>query len=102
MLVSVCTGEVHLETCIQDLRDRFARVPLTVSPPLIAFRETIADFTETPDVAPRPPKVQHSLLQTYMSPSMRSSLECRSKLCSKQMQKSHIDECPVKPVVTFV
>ena len=50
-------GEVHLETCIQDLRDRFARVELTVSPPLVAFRESVADPTEAPDIAPRPPKV---------------------------------------------
>ena len=31
-------GEVHLETCIKDLRERFARVELVVSPPLVAFR----------------------------------------------------------------
>ena len=34
-------GEVHLETCLKDLRERFARVPLSVSPPLVAFRETV-------------------------------------------------------------
>lgn len=31
-------GEVHLETCVKDLRERFARVDLVVSPPLVAFR----------------------------------------------------------------
>ena len=31
-------GEVHLETCIKDLKERFARVELIVSPPLVAFR----------------------------------------------------------------
>ncbi|KAL3681346.1 hypothetical protein R1sor_024302 [Riccia sorocarpa] len=34
-------GEVHLERCIKDLKDRFARVELEVSPPLVGFRETI-------------------------------------------------------------
>lgn len=31
-------GEVHLETCIKDLQERFARCQLVVSPPLVAFR----------------------------------------------------------------
>ncbi|KIY92792.1 elongation factor EF-2 [Monoraphidium neglectum] len=34
-------GEVHLETCVKDLRERFARVDFQVSPPLVAFRESI-------------------------------------------------------------
>lgn len=39
----VCAaGEVHLETCIKDLRERFARVELVVSPPLVRFKESIA------------------------------------------------------------
>lgn len=50
-------GEVHLETCIQDLRERFARVELTVSPPLVAFRESVADPAEAPEVVHRLPKV---------------------------------------------
>jgi len=33
-------GEVHLERCLKDLRDRFARVPLTASQPLVGFKET--------------------------------------------------------------
>ena len=32
-------------------------MPLSVSKPLVAFRETVADFSETPDVAPRAAKV---------------------------------------------
>eukprot|EP00798_Chlamydomonas_sp_ICE-L_P013599 gene13599-19472_t len=34
-------GEVHLETCIKDLKERFAKIELSVSAPLVAFRETI-------------------------------------------------------------
>ncbi|XP_004308232.1 PREDICTED: elongation factor Tu GTP-binding domain-containing protein 1 [Fragaria vesca subsp. vesca] len=34
-------GEVHLERCIKDLKDRFARVGLEVSKPLVSFKETI-------------------------------------------------------------
>jgi ribosome assembly protein 1 len=39
--VIAAAGEVHLERCIKDLRERFARVELVVSPPLVAFRETV-------------------------------------------------------------
>ncbi|KAF4356295.1 hypothetical protein F8388_000742 [Cannabis sativa] len=34
-------GEVHLERCIMDLKERFARVSLEVSPPLVFYKETI-------------------------------------------------------------
>ena len=34
-------GEVHLQRCVKDLKDRFAKVSLEVSPPLVSFRETI-------------------------------------------------------------
>ncbi|KAI3410272.1 Tr-type G domain-containing protein [Psidium guajava] len=34
-------GEVHLERCIKDLKERFAKVRLEVSPPLVSYKETI-------------------------------------------------------------
>jgi len=54
-------GEVHLETAVADLRDRFAGVPLVVSPPLAAFRESVADpdeeaATAGPVAANAPPR----------------------------------------------
>ena len=33
--------QVHLETCVKDLTERFARVELVVPPPLVGFRESI-------------------------------------------------------------
>lgn len=56
----VCAaGEVHLETCVKDLRERFARIELLVSPPLVAFRETVVgkEEEEATGVALPPPKV---------------------------------------------
>jgi ribosome assembly protein 1 len=32
---------LHLERCLRDLRETFAKVPIRVSPPIVAFRETI-------------------------------------------------------------
>ena len=37
----VALGELHLERCVKDLTERFAKVPLHVSEPLVGFRETI-------------------------------------------------------------
>ncbi|KAH0926643.1 hypothetical protein HID58_018899 [Brassica napus] len=39
--VLAAAGEVHLERCIKDLIDRFARVNIEVSSPLVSYRETI-------------------------------------------------------------
>ncbi|KAH7443739.1 hypothetical protein KP509_02G048900 [Ceratopteris richardii] len=39
--VIAAAGEVHLERCIKDLKERFAKVDLEVSAPLVAFKETI-------------------------------------------------------------
>jgi ribosome assembly protein 1 len=44
-----CCGDEHLKRCITDLQNLYARgVPLTISPPLIAIRESIA-FAVDPD-----------------------------------------------------
>ncbi|XP_041836893.1 elongation factor-like GTPase 1 isoform X2 [Melanotaenia boesemani] len=45
--VLVTAGEVHLQRCLDDLRDRFAKIEISVSKPIIPFRETVI----------RPPKV---------------------------------------------
>lgn len=38
--VIVTAGELHLERCLKDLRERFARCAIQPSPPLVPFRET--------------------------------------------------------------
>ncbi|KAI9178265.1 hypothetical protein LWI28_024480 [Acer negundo] len=43
--VLAAAGEVHLERCIKDLKDRFAKVSLEVSPPLVSYKETIEGET---------------------------------------------------------
>ncbi|KAK6926486.1 Translation elongation factor EFTu-like, domain 2 [Dillenia turbinata] len=46
--VLAAAGEVHLERCIKDLRERFAKVNLSVSPPLVSYRETIEGEVSNP------------------------------------------------------
>ncbi|AET40778.1 GTPase RIA1 Ecym_6404 [Eremothecium cymbalariae DBVPG len=39
--VILCTaGELHLERCLKDLRERFAGIEISCSPPVIPYRET--------------------------------------------------------------
>jgi len=38
--VIVGAGELHLERCLRDLRDRFANVEIQASKPIVPFRET--------------------------------------------------------------
>uniref|UniRef100_A0A4W3GUI6 Elongation factor-like 1 n=1 Tax=Callorhinchus milii TaxID=7868 RepID=A0A4W3GUI6_CALMI len=45
--VLVTAGEVHLQRCLDDLRERFAKIEISVSEPIVPFREIIV----------RPPKV---------------------------------------------
>lgn len=45
--VLITAGEVHLQRCLDDLRERFAKIQLSASAPIIPFRETII----------RPPKL---------------------------------------------
>ncbi|KAJ2725203.1 Cytoplasmic GTPase/eEF2-like protein (ribosomal biogenesis) [Coemansia sp. Benny D115] len=40
--VLVTAGELHLERCMKDLRERFARCEILVSEPIVPFRESIA------------------------------------------------------------
>ncbi|KAK6464482.1 elongation factor 2 [Scheffersomyces coipomensis] len=37
------TGELHLEICLQDLENDHAGVPLRISPPIVAYRETVEE-----------------------------------------------------------
>lgn len=38
-------GEVHLEKCIRDLTESYAKIELNVSKPIVQFRETIIDLS---------------------------------------------------------
>ncbi|RHZ72134.1 hypothetical protein Glove_245g13 [Diversispora epigaea] len=44
--VILTAGEVHLERCLLDLRERFAKIEIQVSPPIVPFRETIVSVQE--------------------------------------------------------
>jgi ribosome assembly protein 1 len=45
--VIVTAGELHLERCLKDLKERYAKIDIHVSSPIVPFRETLATSTET-------------------------------------------------------
>lgn len=44
--VIVTAGELHLERCLKDLRERFARCEIQVGEPIVPYRETIVSAAE--------------------------------------------------------
>lgn len=51
--VILTAGELHLERCLKDLRERFANCEITSSKPIVPFRETAVKGQEMP-----PPKTK--------------------------------------------
>ncbi|MBW0480130.1 hypothetical protein O181_019845 [Austropuccinia psidii MF-1] len=51
--VILTAGELHLERCLRDLRERFAKIPIQASKPIIPFRETAVQGIDMP-----PPKTK--------------------------------------------
>ncbi|CAL8574101.1 Cytoplasmic GTPase/eEF2-like protein (ribosomal bioproteinsis) [Xanthoria parietina] len=49
--VILTAGELHLERCLKDLRERFARCEIQAGEPIVPYRETIVSATEM--AAPR-------------------------------------------------
>lgn len=54
--VIVTAGEVHLQKCLEDLRERYAKIDIVASAPIVPFRETVVV----------PPKVDmaHEIVET--------------------------------------
>ncbi|CAB4384618.1 unnamed protein product [Rhizophagus irregularis] len=48
--VILTAGEVHLERCLRDLRERFAKIEIQVSPPIVPFRETIVPVPDNQQI----------------------------------------------------
>ncbi|CAD6890782.1 unnamed protein product [Tilletia controversa] len=55
-------GELHLERCLRDLRERFAKCEIQASAPLVPFRETAIKAAEMP-----PPKTEGAPRGTVIS-----------------------------------
>ncbi|KAA1479454.1 P-loop containing nucleoside triphosphate hydrolase protein [Dentipellis sp. KUC8613] len=55
--VILTAGELHLERCLKDLRERFAKVEIHASKPIVPFRETAIKASEmAPPKTPNAPR----------------------------------------------
>ena len=82
-------GEVHLETAVKDLRERYARCELMVSAPIAAFRESAADAAaeraaavasaaSAADAAAIPPLPKHPKVVEVSTPGGAVTLRARA------------------------
>lgn len=67
--VILTAGELHLERCMKDLRDRFARCKIQQSPPLVPFRETAVKGS-----AMAPPKTPGAARGTISGSALNGAL----------------------------
>lgn len=59
-------GELHLEICLKDLEEDHAGVPLTISPPVVSYRETVR--SESSEVALSKSPNKHNRLYVTAGP----------------------------------
>ena len=76
----LCTaGEVHLQRCIDDLEQRFAMIPVNVSPPIIPFRETIVPRIKTNEPSQQIQKPTEDLSKETVGPDGRIEIQSSDK-----------------------
>ncbi|KAA8490930.1 Ribosome assembly protein 1 [Porphyridium purpureum] len=76
-LVLCANGELHLERCLKDLRDTYAKdIPLHVSPPLLSFRETAAGATTETTLAASLPQLSPALFANTPIAERRTAILC--------------------------
>lgn len=63
--VILTAGELHLERCLKDLRERFARCELQTGQTIVPYRETIVNAPEMP--APKNPELGRGGVQALSS-----------------------------------
>lgn len=81
----LCTaGEVHLQRCIDDLVNQFAKVEVNVSKPIIPFRETIVE----------PPKfdLTNEKISTTIKNEGRVEMQSIDKKCSINVRAKPLPE----------
>ncbi|KAK1230654.1 Cytoplasmic GTPase/eEF2-like protein (ribosomal biogenesis) [Marasmius sp. AFHP31] len=74
--VIVTAGELHLERCLKDLRERFARIDIHVSKPIVPFRETaVKGIDMAPTKTPGAPRgtIKGSSSQGIVNFTIRAS-----------------------------
>lgn len=72
--VILTAGELHLERCLKDLRERFARCEIQAGEMIVPFRESIVSTAEM--AAPKNPELERGGVLT-VSPSKQLTIKLR-------------------------
>ncbi|KAH9936252.1 uncharacterized protein B0H18DRAFT_973049 [Fomitopsis serialis] len=84
--VILTAGELHLERCLRDLRERFAKVEINPSEPIVPFRETAV---RAPDMAPpKTPGAKRDFLLDNLATLKRIEFE---KSSTERGSSAHAD-----------
>ncbi|KAG8698380.1 Cytoplasmic GTPase/eEF2-like protein (ribosomal biogenesis) [Ceratobasidium sp. 395] len=67
--VILTAGELHLERCLKDLRERFAKIEVQASKPIVPFRETAVKAPDMP-----PPKTPNATRGTVHGSSAHGAV----------------------------
>lgn len=74
--VILTAGELHLERCLKDLRERYAKIEIQSSPPIVPFRESIVSAAEMSP--PKDPNLPRGTV-IAVTPSGRVSVRIRTR-----------------------
>ncbi|KAH9942913.1 P-loop containing nucleoside triphosphate hydrolase protein [Amylocystis lapponica] len=66
--VILTAGELHLERCLKDLRERFAKIEINASKPIVPFRETAVKGTDM--APPKTPNAKRGTVQGTISSNL--------------------------------
>ncbi|KAF8451842.1 putative ribosome biogenesis protein Ria1 [Terfezia claveryi] len=80
--VILTAGELHLERCLKDLRERFAKIEIQSSPPVVPFRETIVSV---PDMAPPKEKDLPRGMIVAITPSKSITIKIQTRPLPKKV-----------------
>ncbi|KAF8534097.1 ribosome assembly protein 1 [Trichophaea hybrida] len=74
--VILTAGELHLERCLKDLRERFAKIEIQSSSPIVPFRETIVAAAEMSP--PKDPNLPRGIV-VAVTPSKHITIRIRTR-----------------------
>lgn len=75
--VILTAGELHLERCLKDLRERFARCEIQAGEPIVPYRESIVRATEM-----APPKIKDLPRGTVIATTTSKQITVRLRVVS--------------------
>lgn len=97
--ILAASGELHLQQCLKDLKERFARVDFTVSAPMVPFRETINVQGELA----LNPSIWRDRIESYRGESCNTENGTMTVLTDNGHCKIGIRALPIpKPIVDFL